>query len=97
MTTLLLAAGDNPLGHVLDRDSALSIEGTRLTLSMISLVVGALVCIGLLMLAARRIRTGPASEGNARFVTKGRVAQVIEVIVLGLRDQMLVPVQILSK
>ena len=92
MTTLLLAAGDNPLGHVLDRDSALSIEGTRLTLSMISLVVGALVCITVLMMAARRIKTGPSSEGNARFVTKGRSAQVIEVIVLGLRDQMLVPV-----
>ena len=86
MTTLLLAAGDNPLGHVLDRDSALSIEGTRLTLSMISLVVGALVCITVLMMAARRIKTGPSSEGNARFVTKGRIAQVIEVIVLGLRD-----------
>jgi len=57
MTTLLLAAGDNPLGHVLDRDSALSIEGTRLTLSMISLVVGALVCITVLMMAARRIKT----------------------------------------
>jgi hypothetical protein len=49
MTTLLLAAGDNPLGHVLDRDSALSIEGTRLTLSMISLVVGAVTRGYLLM------------------------------------------------
>lgn len=92
MMTLLFASGDNPLGHVLDRPSAVSIGGTTLTLSMVSLIVGAVVCITALMLAARRIATGPASEGNARYITKGRLAQIVEVIVVGLRDQMLVPV-----
>ena len=92
MTTLLLAAGDDPLAHVLDRDSAITIGGTTLPLSVVSLVIGSIVCIGVLLLAASRISTGPSSEGNARFVTKGRIAQVVEVLVLTLRDQMLVPV-----
>jgi F-type H+-transporting ATPase subunit a len=30
--------------------------------------------------------------GNQRFVTKGRVAQIIEVLVIGLRDQMIEPI-----
>jgi F-type H+-transporting ATPase subunit a len=92
MTIPFLAAGDNPLAHVLDRDSAITIGGTVLPLSVVSLVVGSIVCIGALWLAASRISTGPASEGNARFVTRGRLAQVVEVLVLALRDQMLVPV-----
>jgi len=92
MTTLLLAAGDDPLAHVLDRDSAITVGGTTLPLSVISLVVGSIVCIGVLLAAASRISTGPSSEGNARYVTKGRIAQVVEVLVLALRDQMLVPV-----
>ncbi len=92
MITLLLAAGDDPLAHVLDRDSAITVGGTTLPLSVISLVIGSIVCIGVLLAAASRISTGPSSEGNARYVTKGRIAQVVEVLVLALRDQMLVPV-----
>ena len=36
--------------------------------------------------------TGPSSQGNERYVTKGRLSQVVEVIVLYLRDEMLEPV-----
>ncbi len=91
MTSLLFASSDNPLAHVLDRESAITIGHTPIPLSVISLVIGGVVCIGLLWMAAARIATGPASEGNARFVAKGRLAQIVEVLVIGLRDQMLVP------
>ena len=37
------------------------------------------------------IATGPESAGNDRYVTKGRLAQLIEVFTVYLRDNMLQP------
>ncbi len=91
----LLGSEGNPLDHVLDKPSALStmfgLDATDIKLSVVSLVVGGLLILLVLTLASRRIRTGPASQGTDRYLTKGRLAQLIEVIVQGLRDGVLEP------
>lgn len=56
-----------------------------------------LVISGVLMLAigfyvAKRVRTGPQSEGEARYLTRGKFAQLVEVLIVGLRDMMIKPV-----
>lgn len=90
---LLLASGSNPLGHVLDKKSALStLLGVDVPLSVISVVTGGVVTVAILLYAASRIRTGPESQGHERYVTRGRLSQVIEVLVEGLYRQMLEPV-----
>ena len=102
----LLASGDeiNPLGHVLDQnliggDHALwaasegwTILGSPLlTIHMITLVIAALLTFWVMRIAARGIATGPDSEGNRRFLTRGRTAQLVEVITVTLRERMLQP------
>ncbi len=91
--TTLLASGANPLGHVLDKPSAFTeLFGHEVKLSVVSVVVGGTIAIITLLWAASRIKTGPESQGHERYVTKGRVAQVVEVLVDGLYKQMLEPV-----
>ncbi|MFZ9881554.1 MAG: F0F1 ATP synthase subunit A, partial [Phycisphaerales bacterium] len=89
----LLAAGGNPLDHVLDKESALgSILGIEnLKLSAVSIVTAGIVSFFVLWLASQRIATGPAASGTDRYLTKGRVAQIVEVIVQGLREGVLEP------
>ena len=101
---MLLAADINPLAHVLDvnligGDGPLikATEGWTvlgspiLTMHMVTLVFAAGLLIWLMMQVADAVGTGPESEGNERFITKGRFAQLIEVMTLYLRDNMLVP------
>lgn len=56
-----------------------------------------LVISGVLMLViglflAKRVQTGPESLGEQRYLTKGKFAQLVEVLVVGLRDMMIKPV-----
>src|SRR5688572_30082806 len=89
---MLFLAASNPLDHVTDK-VLFSINGMPvLTLHMIMIVASALLLILVMMLAARAIATGPESEGNDRYITKGRLAQLIELMVVYLRDEMLKPV-----
>ncbi|USN99506.1 MAG: F0F1 ATP synthase subunit A [Phycisphaeraceae bacterium] len=91
----LASAGEspNPIHHVINQ---LTVEGpngwwiwssnqTNLVLSMVIV----LVCG---WLAARHIRTGDASEGHDRYLTKNPLAGLIEVISLFLRDEICKPV-----
>ena len=88
----ILAAGGNPIEHVVDKDlHGVDIAGQKVALSAISLVVGAIVVFVLLYLAAGRIDTGAASLGTDRYITKGRLAQLVEVLVQGLRDGVIEP------
>ena len=89
----LLAAGGNPLDHVLDKHSALggALGIEHLKLSAVSIVTAGIVAFGVLWMASRQIATGPASAGTDRYLTKGRVAQIVEVIVQGLREGVLEP------
>jgi F-type H+-transporting ATPase subunit a len=88
--TGVLAAGGNPIDHVVDKDIHHFGE-SGIALSAVSLVVGAVLIFVVLLLAAKQIETGPASMGTDRYVTKGRLAQLIEVIVQGLRDGVIEP------
>ena len=86
-------AGASPLDHVLDKKSALGglLGIENLKLSIVSVVVSAVLAFVLLLIAARSIATGPASAGTDRYLTKGRLAQIVEVIVQGLRQGVLEP------
>jgi F-type H+-transporting ATPase subunit a len=90
---MMLASGADPLEHVKDAPSAFpALLGLEVKLSVVSVVVGGVLAVIMLLWAARRIRTGPESEGHGRYVTKGRIAQIVEVLVDGLYRQMLEPV-----
>ncbi len=80
-------------GHVLDKTLVHGPGGKPLlTTHMVTLVVATLLILWILVKAAKAIQTGPASEGNDRYVTKGRLAQLVEMVVVYLRDQMIEPV-----
>lgn len=81
----ILAASD-PISHVVDKPLAFG-----LSMHVVTLVVAGALTVWALMLAARAIATGDSADGNERYVTKGRFAQVIEVIVLYLRDRVIKP------
>lgn len=89
----LLASGGNPLDHVLDKPSAVGgfLGFEKLMLSWVSIVVAGVVAFIVLWMASKSISTGPASTGTDRYLTKGRIAQIVEVIVQGLRDGVLYP------
>lgn len=95
------AAGDNPLGHVLDKPL---IEGpfagmhlgpvpvgALLTMNTLTMLVAAVLTVIAVSLAARNIATGPESQGNERFITKGRLSQMFESIVVYLRQNVIEP------
>ena len=63
-----------------------------LTMNMVTMIVAAVVTVLVMMLAAKAIQTGPESEGNDRYLTKSALGQLVEAIVVYLRDEMLVPV-----
>jgi F-type H+-transporting ATPase subunit a len=90
-------ASNNPIHHILDKP----VTGTEsftlfgkpgFTIHMASLFVAAFVTFIILKYSAKRIAVGDASEGTQRYLTKGRVAQLIEVITLYMRDNVIKPV-----
>ena len=83
--SFILAAG-NPIEHIVDRPIAYGI-----TMNVVTMVVVAVLLILTMKKAADAIATGPASEGNERYITKGRFSQMIEVLVLALRDKVIAP------
>jgi F-type H+-transporting ATPase subunit a len=86
-----LLASD-PLNHVVDV-VLLEIGGVPvLTMHMVTIVVATAICLYAMSRAARAIATGPEADGNERYITKGRFAQMIEAMVVYLRDEMLMPV-----
>lgn len=87
--SLVIAA--DPLGHVLDK-TLIEVGGAPvLTMKMVTMVLGLVLLILSLRKAATAIETGPESAGNERFITKGKFAQMVEVIVLYLRDNVIRP------
>lgn len=80
-------AADNPVSHVLD----VPIAGDWLTMHIVTLVIAAAALIWIMHVAANAIATGPETQGHERYIAKGRFSQVIEVIVLYLRDKVIRP------
>ena len=56
-----------------------------------TLLFSAVLTVWLVSYAAKRISTGPESEGNGRFLTKNPVAQLVEVIAVYLRENTVRP------
>ena len=94
MPSLFLAEGTDPLSHVVNTNETIWWVGEigLGTAHEVMLLLGGVLAVAGLFFASRRIQTGSESEGNRRFVTRGRLSQIVEVIVLYLRDQMLEPV-----
>jgi F-type H+-transporting ATPase subunit a len=85
-------ATDDPTLHV--RDLVLHKIGDTpiVTMHMVTFVVVAFVFVMAMVHAAKAIATGPDAEGNERFLTKARFGQIIETLIIALRDEMLIPV-----
>lgn len=86
--TVFLASDSDPVAHIVDKN----VFDSPVMLSMVTMVVCAIGLVFLLTRAARAIGTGPASMGNRRYVPATSFAAFIEVIVVYLRDEMLIPV-----
>ena len=99
-----LAFSDNPLGHVVDvpliGGSDPVITSTRglfnldqplITMHMVTMFIAALLTIWMMMTVASKIGTGKET-GNDRYLTKGRFSQMIEVIILYMREKAIHPV-----
>ena len=94
MNLLLAKAGEphTPLGHVLDKTMLdVGVIGD-FTMQMTTMIMGAILLVFLLSRAAKKIQTGSKAEGNERYITKGRFNQLIEAIIVYLRDVMIEPV-----
>ncbi len=92
LANLMTLAAADPLDHVTDL-VLLRIDGTPvLTMHMLTIILVAVLFVLAMIAAARSIATGPESEGNERYITKGKFSQLIETLVVYLRDEMLVPV-----
>ena len=89
---MFLLATDDPTEHVRDVILLKFGDFPILTMHMVTLIAVAGVFVWVMTRAADAIATGPESDGNDRYLTRGRVAQLIETMVIYLRDEMLVPV-----
>ncbi len=86
-----LAASD-PVQHVIDHPTYVGSDGVwwwSSHMTMLWLGLGLLVALGIW--AAKRITTGPESEGHDRYITRNPFAHMIEVICLFLRDEIVEP------
>ena len=87
--SLLIARSSDPLAHILDKPV---MDDPYIMLSMVTLVVAAIALIILLWRVGNAVATGPTEMGNRRYLPNGKFAALIEVMVLYLRNDLLVPV-----
>ena len=95
-----ILASDNPIHHILDKPVSgiehisfmLWGKQQTITIHMLSLLIAAFVAFLILRIAAKRIAVDEQIKGSERFLTKGRIAQIIEVITLYMRDNVIRPV-----
>lgn len=89
---MVLAAGNNPLSHVIPHPFVVAEDGTWIW----DTTVGNLLLSGLILIIlgpwiAKKIGTGPESQGHDRFVTRNPFAHMIEVICTYLRENTVRP------
>jgi F-type H+-transporting ATPase subunit a len=92
----VILAEEGPLGHVLDRvlignPGWPEFVGPILTMNTLTMLIVAAILILVMVAAANSIGGRPSSEGDDRYVTKGVLPQMIEVIVVYLRDVVIKP------
>lgn len=87
-----LAAANDPTSH--SKDIILLRVGDTpvLTMHMLTLILAAGLFLLLMNIVANAMQTGAASEGNERYITKGRFAQMIEAMICWLRDEIIEPI-----
>jgi F-type H+-transporting ATPase subunit a len=85
-----LLASDSPIGHVVDHKLVWIHES--LTMHMVTLIVVGVVAILILLRAASAIQTGHETLGTDRHLTKGRLAQLIEVTSMYLIENAIRPI-----
>lgn len=91
--SVLLASESDPVAHIVDKGVfGLTLFDSPIMLSMITLVVCAIVLYILMHKAAKSIATGPVSMGNRRYIPSGSFSTLIEVVIIYLRNEMLLPV-----
>lgn len=98
MNMLFTLAAANPVDHVVNQFphgwGQATLFGTSIwvwSAHVGTLVVAGLLTVLVLSYAASKIKTGPESQGNDRYLTKGALAHVIEVICVYLRDTTVKP------
>ncbi len=90
---MFLLAADDPTAHVRDFILIETADGFPiLTMHMVTIIVVAALLVAVMVVASRAIATGPETEGNDRYLTRGRLGQLVETMIVYLRDEMLVPV-----
>ncbi|HEB60704.1 MAG TPA: hypothetical protein ENJ06_02665, partial [Phycisphaeraceae bacterium] len=93
ITSLLLASGNSPLGHVKDHWVYRTPSGYWLWSAHVGMIVlSGILTILIFLFVGRKIATGPESQGTDRYVTKGAFAHMIEVICVYLRDVVVKPI-----
>jgi len=90
-------ASNNPIHHILDKQVSWTETFTLFgrpgfTIHMASLLLAGIVTFIILRYSARRIAVGDQNEGTQRYLTTGRIPQLIEVITLYMRDSVIKPV-----
>ena len=93
----IFLAADNPIHHILDKPVSgiehITFMGKpAITIHMLSLLLAAIVAFIVLRIAARNIAIGSKEEGTNRYLTNGKISQIIEVISLYMRDNVIKPV-----
>jgi len=85
-TAAMLAAEGNPLSHVLDKPVIGPLSMNSLTLLLVTVLM-----LVVMNMVANAIAVGPESQGRDRYRTKGKIANLIEVITLYLLDTVIRP------
>jgi len=101
---ILAAAEVNPMAHAMDINiiggqhplisatEGWTILGSPLlTMHMVTMVVVAILVVWFLKLAAQSFETGSDSKDHDRYLPRGRIGQLVEVMVLFLRDKAFKP------
>lgn len=93
LASVMTLAASNPVDHVVNQFphgwGVIEFGGYHIhwwSAHVGNLLLSGLITVALLWWASTKIRTGPASEGSARYVTRNPFAHMIEVICVYLRD-----------
>jgi F-type H+-transporting ATPase subunit a len=88
----LIAADIDPTGHSKDIVLLGTPQFPFVTMHMVTLLAAAGLFLLLMRKVALAVATGPETDGNDRYITKGRFAQMIEAMILWLRDEIIAPI-----
>ncbi len=89
---LLTLGASDPVAHVVNHKAIATPDGWWIwSANMGNLLVAAIILLTVGPWVARKIATGPESEGSERYLTRSRFASMIEVICVYLREETVRP------